>query len=398
MQKIYKYIIVGAGIAAVSAASGIRETDPDGAILMVGDEAVPAYSRPMLTKTPLRSYELGRTIVYGPEWYKENKIDLVLGTKVKGIDNSSRLVTLSNGDTFFYNRLIYSAGANGFVPPIKGADLPEVVVIRRYEDILKVKRLSVNTGKAVIIGGGVIGLEAGFELARYGLDVTVLEALPMLMPRFLDEDCARMLENSIHSFPVYTGVTIEEIAGNGHVESVRLQDGREFPCDFVIMSTGVRADTALAQAAGIKCDRSGILINEKCETSAKDIFACGDCAAYGINWQLWSQALEQGRVAGINAAGGTASIQPTDSSMIINSPEISMFSCGDVGKDPNKVYTTEVDDNMQPDLFAVNKKFIRSYEKRFYCGEKLVGAIIIGNLARMQELKEQILGIAPREV
>lgn len=75
-----------------------------------------------------------------------------------------------------------------------------------------------------------------------------------------------------------------------------------------------------------------------------------------------------------------------------------MFSCGDVGKDPNKVYTTEVDDNMQPDLFAVNKKFIRSYEKRFYCGEKLVGAIIIGNLARMQELKEQILGIAPREV
>ncbi|MBQ1579557.1 MAG: FAD-dependent oxidoreductase, partial [Firmicutes bacterium] len=94
MQKIYKYIIVGAGIAAVSAAAGIRETDPDGAILMVGDEAVPAYSRPMLTKTPLRSYELGRTIVYGPEWYKDNKIDLVLGTKVKGIDNSSRLVTL----------------------------------------------------------------------------------------------------------------------------------------------------------------------------------------------------------------------------------------------------------------------------------------------------------------
>ena len=130
----------------------------------------------------------------------------------------------------------------------------------------------------------------------------------------------------------------------------------------------------------------------------QDIFACGDCAAYGINWQLWSQALEQGRVAGINAAGGFAEIQPTDSSMIINSPEISMFSCGDVGKDPGRVYTTEVDDHLQPDVFAVNKKFVKSYEKRFYTDGKLVGAIIIGNLANMQGLKEEILGIAPREV
>ena len=397
MQKIYKYVIVGAGIAAVSAAQGIREMDQEGSLLMIGDEAVPAYSRPMLTKTPLRSYELGRTIVYDGDWYDRMKIELMLGTKVKSIDNSSRLVTLAGGESFFYNKLIYAAGANGFVPPIPGANLPEVVVVRRYEDLMKVKRLAVGTGKAVIIGGGVIGLEAGFELARYGLDVTVLEALPMLMPRFLDEDCARMLEQSIHSFPVHTGVTIEEIGGSGHVEYVRLQDGRTFPCDLVIMSTGVRADIALAQAAGIRCSRS-VLINEKCETSAKDIYACGDCAEYGINWQLWSQALEQGRVAGINAAGGSAVIGPTDSSMIINSPEISMFSCGDVGKNPNRTYTTEIDDNMQPALYAVNPKFVRSYEKRFYSGGKLVGAIIIGNLARMQGLKEEILGIAPREV
>ena len=396
MQKIYKYIIVGAGIAAVSAAEGIREVDPEGTILMIGDESYPAYSRPMLTKTPLRSYELGRTIVHGPEWYKEKKIDLLLGTRVTVIDNSSRLVTAGKG-SYFYNKLIYAAGANGFVPPIPGTDLPEVVVVRRYEDIRRIKKLCVDTGKAVIIGGGVIGLEAGFELSRYGLDVTVLEALPMLMPRFLDEDCARQLERSISSFPVYTGVNIAAIEGNAHVESVRLDDGREFPCDFVIMATGVRADISIAQAAGLKCTRS-VVINEKCETSAKDIYACGDCAEYGINWQLWSQALEQGRVAGRNAAGANESIQPTDSSMIINSPEISMFSCGDVGKDPNKVYTVEVDDNMQPDLFAVNRKFIRSYEKRFYADGKLVGAIIIGNLANMQGLKEQILGISPREV
>ncbi len=396
MQKIYNYVIVGAGIAAVSAAQGIRETDREGSILMIGDERVPAYSRPMLTKTPLRSYELGRTIVAGGDWYREQRIDLLLGTKVLSIDNSSRLVSTTSG-SYFYKRLIYATGANAFVPPIKGKDLPEVKVLRRYEDLMAVKRLCVDTGKAVVIGGGVIGLEAAFELTRYGLDVTVLEALPMLMPRFLDEECAKALERAITSFPVHTGVTIEEIGGKGHVEYVKLADGREFPCDLVIMSTGVRADIALAQASGIRCTRS-VVINEKCETSAKDIYACGDCAEYGTNWQLWSQALEQGRVAGINAAGGSAVIGPTDSSMIINSPEVSMFSCGDVGKDPKKRYTTETDDNWQPDLFAVNKKFARYFEKRFYADGKLTGAIIIGNLARMQELKEQILGIKPREV
>ena len=397
MQNIYKYIILGNGNAALNAAMGIRELDKENSILMVSDEDVPAYSRPMLTKTPLAGYSLDRTIIYGDEWYKDMGIDLLLGTKVLSIDNSSRIIETTGG-RYFYSKLIYALGAGNFVPPITGADLPQVKTIRTYKDIYEIKRLCVDAKDAVIIGGGVIGLEAGFELARYGINVTVLEVLPVLMPRLLDEESARTLEKSISSFRVYTGVQVEEIGGTDSVSYVKLADGRRFDADFVVISAGVRANTALAQAAGIKCAK-GVMINEKCETWSKDIYACGDCAEQdGVNYALWSQAKEQGRVAGMNAAGGRESIQPFDNSMIINSPEISMFACGDVGKNPDLSYTTEIDDRNQPELYGVNKKYMKAYEKRFYVDGKLVGAVIIGNLARMQTLKEQIIGIKPAEV
>ena len=397
MNNIYKYIILGNGNAALHAAEGIREMDKENRILMISDEDVPAYSRPMLTKTPLRSYSLERTIIHDAEWYEAMGIDLMLDTKVTGIDNSSRIVETSKGG-YFYTKCIYALGAGNFVPPIKGADMPEVRTIRTYKDIYDIKRFCVEGQKAVIIGGGVIGLEAGFELARYGIDVTVLEVLPMLMPRLLDEESARTLEKSIDSFKIYTGVSVEEIGGNGKVEYVKLADGRKFEANFVVVSAGVRANTALAQAAGIKCGRA-VMINEKCETWSKDIYACGDCAEFeNVNYALWSQAKAQGKVAGINAAGGKAIVEAFDNSMIINSPEISMFACGDVGKNPELTYTTEIDDNSQPAIFGVNEKYLKSYEKRLYVDGKLVGAVIVGNLARMQELKEKIIGIKPAEV
>ena len=397
MRRIYPYIIIGGGIAALSAAEGIRTIDPHGPILMIGDESVPPYSRPMLTKTPLRSYALGRTILRDPQWFKEEYVDLLLGTKVRSIDNSSRLVKTSDGESFFYSKLIYATGASSYVPPIRGANLPEAVVLRTYEDLMRIKRLSVGSQQVVIVGGGIIGLEAAFELSRYGMEVTVLEAMPMLMPRFLDDDCANRLQQAITSFAIHTGVTIESIGGSEHVESVKLLDGRVFPCQFVLFSAGVRADIALAQAAGLRCTRS-VVINERCETSAKDIYSCGDCAEYSTNLQLWSQAIEEGRVAGINAAGGSAVVAPTDSSMVLSSPEISMFSCGDIGRDKGRTYNISIDEKLAPTLFAVNPRYAKSYEKRFYCDGKLVGAIIIGNLSHMQALKEEILGIPAREV
>jgi NAD(P)H-nitrite reductase large subunit len=213
------------------------------------------------------------------------------------------------------------------------------------------------------------------------------------MPRLLDDDTANTLQNSIKSFEIYTDVKVLEIAGNEKVEAVNLADGRSFPADLVVISTGVRANTKIAMDAGITCERA-VVINEKAETSAKDVYACGDCCQYnGLNYALWSQATQQGIAAGTNITGGNLSMGMIDSSMVLNTAEISIFAVGDTGKNSALAYATETTDNMAPSDFGVNPLYLKFFEKRFYVEKKLVGATIIGNLSRMQELKDEILGI-----
>jgi len=392
MKKV-DYLIVGAGIAAICAARGIREIDHEGTILMIGEEPLPPYKKPMLTKTPLYGWDPARMIMHGKQWFADNGITLVTGTAVTAIEPARHLASTEKED-YEYGKLIYAAGGSAFVPPIPGAALPGVISIRNDRDIAALRRLAVSEKQAVIIGGGVIGLEAGFEMSRYGIQCTVLEALPRLMPRFLDEECAGMLQSLITEFPVHTGVQIEEIGGREHVEYVRLMDGREFPCGIVIMSTGARASTALAEKAGLACGR-GVIINDRCETSEPDIYACGDCAEQnGMNPLLWSQAEVQGRAAGINAAGGDTVTETIDTSMVLHCPEIALFSLGETAGDGLTSEAARTDSAEQPARYAVNEKYGRAFEKRYYREGRLVGAVIIGNLSNMYTLREQILGTA----
>lgn len=391
-KKVYTYVILGNGNAGFTAAKTIREHDKSGSILMVSNEKSLTYSRPMLTKTPLRSYDLKKTLLYPNAWYQDQRIDVLLDTEIYKLDPASKTVFCKDNE-ISYEKCVYALGAYNFIPPIKGSDKSEVTSIRTYDDIYHLKKLSINAKNAVVIGGGVIGLEAAFELARYGLKVVVLEALPVLMPRLLDDETANTLQNSIKSFDIFTGVNVQEIAGKGKVEEVKLADGRSFPADFVVVSAGVRANTKIAQEAGIVCDRA-VVINDRAETSERDIYACGDCCQYnGANYALWSQATQQGIAAGTNCTGGSVSMGVIDSSMVLNTEEISIFAAGDTGKNPDLVYTTEITDNMAPSDFGVNPPYLKFFEKRFYVDGKLVGATIVGNLSRVQELKEEILGI-----
>lgn len=394
-KKAYKYVVLGNGNAGFTAAKTIREHDKSGSILMISKEKSLTYSRPMLTKTPLRSYDLKKTLLYPGAWYEDQKIDVLLDTEIIRLDPAAKTVYCTDC-TVSYDKCIYALGAFNFIPPIKGSDKVEVTSIRTYDDIYNLKKLSVDAKNAVVIGGGVIGLEAASELTHYGLKVVVLEALPVLMPRLLDDETANTLQNSIQSFEIYTDVNVQEIAGSKKTEEVKLADGRSFPADLVVVSTGVRANTKIAIEAGIVCDRA-VVVNEKAETSEKDIYACGDCCQYnGANYALWSQATQQGIAAGTNSAGGSVSMGVIDSSMVLNTEEISIFAAGDTGKNPELTYTTEITDNMAPSDFGVNPTYLRFFEKRFYVEGKLVGATIVGNLSRMQELKEEILGVEKR--
>ncbi|HWQ51646.1 MAG TPA: FAD-dependent oxidoreductase, partial [Terriglobales bacterium] len=374
-----KYVVLGSGAAGVTAAAAIRERDPEGRIVLVSGEKEMTYKRPMLSKTPLRSLRRACVALHEDNWYGEQRIALLLGRQVLALDAAQKTVTLEDG-AIRYEKCVYALGGTNFVPPFKGVELPGVLTVRTLEDVRRMKRSAIGSDRAVIIGGGVIGLEIALELARYGMEVTVLEALPRLMPRQLDPDTSARLQTLLTGLHIHTGVTVEEIGGDGQAQWVRLADGRVFPCGLVMVSCGQKANVAVAQAAALRCGRA-VIVNARMETSAPDIWACGDCAEYeGVNVALWSQAVAEGMVAGANAAGGAETLSPFDASLILNSEIMSLFALGDLGQNPEKTYECDVTER-RFDEFSINARLPFAVEKRFYSGGRLVGGCILGNLS-----------------
>ncbi len=372
-----KYLILGGGAAGLEAARAIRARDKTGGITIITDEKYLPYNRPMLTKAMLSDFSADQMAVEPASWFEENQIYVVTDTKVTAIDPEKKEVTC--GDMkMVYDKLIYALGARCFVPPLPGADLPKVVAIRSIEDTDKVKAMLPDVKNVVVIGGGVLGLEAAWVLRRAKKEVTVVEFAPKLMERQLNASASDMLQKIIEGtgIKVLTGASTDKITEAG----VTLKDGRELPAELVIVSTGVRGNLDVAQAAGIEIGRS-ILVNEKMETNVPDIYAAGDCAEYkGVNYALWSQSVEQGKVAGANAAGDDLAYETVDGALTFNGMGTSLFAIGDSGKDPKKVYrTVEISDARK-----------KQYEKYTFVNNRLVGVILLGDTSRLAELTMKV--------
>lgn len=374
------YAIIGNGAAGLNAAKAIRERDKTGSIYMISNEEYPAYNRPMLTKSLVAGLDAKQIAVQEESWYEENNICQILGKNVTSIDTQKKEICTSDGARFKYTKLIYALGSECFVPPIPGAEQPEVIAIRRLSDTQKVTSLLLETKEAVVIGGGVLGLEAAWELKKAHCKVTVLELAPRLMGRQLDEAAGEMLKgiSEAQGIAIHTGVQIAAIEGEGHVTGVRLGDGQVIPAQMVIVSCGVRANTAIAQAAGLETDRA-VVVNSRMETSAEDVFACGDCAQYqGVNYAIWPQAVEEGKVAGANAAGEALEYTTVPAALTFHGMNTALFSIGDNGTNPNLVYrTVEFKDTAR-----------KQYEKYYFRNNRLCGVILIGDVSRMGELTE----------
>ena len=282
------YLILGNGAAGISAAKAIRERDKTGSIVMVSNEPYPAYNRPMLTKSLVADLTPEQVAIEEESWYEENKIYQILGRTVVSVDAAQKEVKLDDGTVLQYGRLVYALGSECFIPPVTGHDKPEVIAIRRLSDTEKIASLLPDIKQVAVIGGGVLGLEAAWELKKAKCDVTVLEAAPQLMGRQLDESGSSMIKDicESHGIRVYTGVNIQEIEGGEHVTGVRLSDGTVFPAQMVIVSAGVRANAALAADAGISVERA-VIVDAQMKTNIEDIYACGDCAQYeGVNYAI----------------------------------------------------------------------------------------------------------------
>lgn len=375
------FVILGNGAAGISAAEEIRKRNSTCSIIMVSDEPVPSYNRPMLTKALSTLADASEIAVHDAEWYKQNNIVNKLGVRAEKLDPENKTVTLSDGSTLKYDKCIYALGSECFIPPNLNLGKPEIVAIRRISDVKKVRELSPRVKNTVVIGGGVLGLEAAWEMSKSS-HVTVLEVADKLMVRQLDDAAGDFLADIIRSKGIdfRLKAKIRTITGDSSVTGVELEDGTYYPADLVIISCGVYPNTALAKEAGLAVDR-GVVVNERMETSIPGIYACGDCAYYnGVNYALWSQALEMGKIAGANAAGEQLEYQPEPPALTFEGMDTSLFAAGDNGRNPDIKYKTkEIRDTAK-----------NTFEKYFFVDNRLAGVILIGDTSKLAELTEAL--------
>jgi flavorubredoxin/NADPH-dependent 2,4-dienoyl-CoA reductase/sulfur reductase-like enzyme len=376
------FLILGSGIAAVSAAKAIRERNKTASVFLVSNEKTLPYNRPMLTKDMLAGMDENQIAIVDPAWYSENKIELMLGVQIQEINPVNKEVLLTNGKGLYYDKLIYALGSECFIPPFKGVEKDGVLSIRRTTDIQKLIAQLKTAQKAVVIGGGILGLEAAWELKKAKLEVTVLELADRLMPRQIDANASEMMKNIIKAaeMEVQTGVTISMIRGEKHVTGVELADGRRFDADLVLISCGVRPNVEIAGKAGIEIGKS-VKVNEKMETNLAQIYAAGDCAEYnGMNYSIWPQALEMGKVAGMNAAGEDAVYHAIAPAVTLSALHTKLYAVGDNGSNPAQAYkTVEYKDPSK-----------HTYEKYYFVNNRLVGMILIGDVSKMIKMTEAI--------
>jgi flavorubredoxin/NADPH-dependent 2,4-dienoyl-CoA reductase/sulfur reductase-like enzyme len=376
------YVILGNGAAGLSAARAIRERDNTGSIVMVSNEPYGTYNRPMLTKSMVAELDAEQIAVEPQSWYEENRIYQVLNTEVVSIDPEAQEVLLADDQKLKYTKLIYALGSECFIPPIQGADKTQVVAIRRMTDIEKIEAILPTVNNVVVIGGGVLGLEAAWEFKKARKNVTVLELAPQIMGRQLDETASEMLTaiSESNGISIHTGVQITSIEGDTSVTGVKLADGTLLKAELVIVSAGVRANTAVAKAAGMQINR-GVLVNAKMETSIPGIYACGDCAEYeGINYAIWPQALEQGKTAGANAAGEEWNYETVSAGLSFNGMNTALYAIGDNGKNANLNYRTVEFKDMGR----------KQYEKYYFLNNRLCGVILIGDTSKMAKVTEAL--------
>lgn len=376
-----RFVILGGGPGAHFAAEAIRDRNATAKIQLITAEDHLPYNRPMLTKVLLQDLSGDRLAIENQAWYDERNIELVFNTTVESIDTAAKQVVCDKG-TYGYDKLIYALGARCFVAPIPGSHKPHVVSVRSVADCEKVQAVAKDAKQAVIIGGGVMGLESGWELKKGGLDVTVLETAPGLLPKQLDDAASAMLQTSCEKAGVHvvTGAKISEIAD----DAVVLADGTRYPAELVIMSTGMRGNIAVGQAAGLETNIL-IKIDAHCATSAPDVWACGDCTEFnGQPHGFWAQAAETGRVAGASAAGEDITFQPIGSAMSIQAMDTAIFALGTNGKagpnepEPN-LRTVEIRDEQRG-----------NYEKYYFRKSRLAGVILIGDTSKMTAMTKAI--------
>jgi nitrite reductase (NADH) large subunit len=298
-------VVLGSGIAGISAAEAIRRSSPDTRVTLVSKEPDPPYYRLNLTRYLAGQIDESALPIHPADWYEANRIELLRGAEAAEISPADKKVLLHNGEVLTFDRLILTAGAHPFVPPLPGVQREGVKTARSWRDAKSIVAMLRPGIKCVCIGGGVLGVETAGALARRGADVTLLEGHGWLMPRQLNQAAGRRLQASVERIGVRlrTQAKTKEIVGDERVGGVLLEDGGTLPADMVIITTGVRPNSFLARRAGLEVG-GGVVVDNHLFTSHPDILAAGDVAEHrGVLYGTWTPSQYMGTIAGMNAIG-----------------------------------------------------------------------------------------------
>ena len=310
----YRYVIVGNSAGAMSAARALRKSGDSGSLLMLSEERYPAYSRPLIAKHLSDAKSVDAMRLVAPEFYEENTIELSLGTRALRLDPTAHVIETTDERTISWQRLLLATGSSPVVPPIPGHDASGVFTFTTFDDARAIASHLPAVERAVIVGGGFIGLSAADALRKRGIEVTVVEMQSRILSLMLDQTASRIVEDAATTagVRVLTSRRVESInvdpQSGRSVASVTLDDGSRLPCEMVIMAVGVKPRTEIA--AGVLDVNRGIIIDSCMQTSAVDVFACGDVCEttdYVRDTQqviaVWPNAVAGGAIAGVNMTG-----------------------------------------------------------------------------------------------
>ncbi len=375
-----KYLIIGNGVAGTTAAENIRKRDHERDITILTDEGTPFYSRIRLIEYLAGEAQERDIVIHAKEWYEKNNIHLCLEAHVSFIDSEAKETVTAAGERFSYDRLLLATGGISFIPPITGSDKTGVFALRTIKDADEIIRFARGKKKIIMIGGGVLGLEAANSLRKRGHDISVVEFFPRLLPRQMDPDGAEVLKAQMESmgFSFYLGAKTKEISGDQQVRGTLLEDGTMIDGDLVIVSAGVRAQAEHAKKLGLTVNK-GIAVNDRMETEKQGIFAAGDAIEHrGMFYGIWHAAQRQGEVAGTNMAGGDVSYEGTTISNVLKVAGIDLAAAGDIDADSSYDSITHKDS----DNFIYKKIVIKE--------NVISGCILYGDISGYRKILKAI--------
>lgn len=363
-----RLVVAGAGMAALKLVEELVAHCPDRYdITIVGAEPHPAYNRVLLSSLLAGEAERVDVELRSTSWYAENGIGLRCGASFSSLDAARQEAVLSSGERLRYDRFVLATGSRPIRLPIPGQALPGVHVFRDLDDVGVLQRTPADT-RAVVIGGGLLGIEAAWGLAKRGLHVTLIHIMPHLMERQLDACSAQLLKVAIEArgIDVVLDAQTAAIQGEGKAERVVLQDGRVLAADIVVMATGIRPETTLARTAGIEIGR-GIKVDDKLETSKSGIYAIGECAEHrGTCYGIVEPIYEQAKALARHLSGLPSCYEGSAQATSLKVSGVPVFSMGDFEGDGTEAIVLE-------------DEGAATYRKLVLRDNRLVGVVLFGD-------------------